>query len=130
MYFQYYSTGYFNFSINVTLCSLFRGYFRPSLRKEPMLNYFYCVKFLLICFCDIRFSEPFPPVKPYYHRNIAPLVDDPIKGRLFGEAGNYIGQYPPEYIAPIDCEYSLALLSQNKTEKLGIKLLLNTPDII
>lgn len=55
-----------------------------------------------------RFTDPFPPIKPFYHKTISPLVDDPVRGRLFSEEGK-VGKYPPEYIPSVDCVVQMAL---------------------
>ncbi|CAH1396710.1 unnamed protein product [Nezara viridula] len=54
-----------------------------------------------------RFTDPFPPEKPAFHKIIAPLVDDTVKGRLFPDDGNF--SYRLQYISPIDLVLQLSV---------------------
>ncbi|XP_066905106.1 nucleolar protein 6 [Halyomorpha halys] len=54
-----------------------------------------------------RFTDPFPPEKPFFRKNIAPFVNDPVKGRIFPEDGKF--PYQLQYISPIDLVLQLSV---------------------
>lgn len=54
-----------------------------------------------------RFTDPFPPVRPAFRKNIAPLIDDSVKGRLFPDDGNF--SHRLQYISPIDLVLQLSV---------------------